>query len=328
MNYKSTETIEKQIKQAVSFLKQGKLVIIPTETVYGLGADASNPNALKKIFKAKGRPQSHPLIVHIADSSYLSEWAVDIPETAYKLAKTFWPGPLTLVLKRAPHVSTVITGGQDTIALRVPAHPIAQQILSMFKGGIAAPSANSFGYISPTTIEHVNKEMGNKVSLIIDGGPCQIGIESTIIDLSHDEPTLLRPGMISHVMIEQALGRPVDLHPQSAPRISGSLPSHYAPITPTILVESSELQSFVESKIKISSLAVLARQACPYNKQISDYWLNWIALPNKPKAYANKLYKEMRQLDLLDFDSIIIEDVPDDTEWLAIRDRIKRASAS
>ena len=315
------------IQHAVSLLCEGELVVIPTETVYGLGADASNENAVKKIFKAKGRPQNHPLIVHIANDNYLSNWAIDIPEIAYKLTKEFWPGPLTLVLKRAPHVSKVITGGQDTIALRAPSHPITQQILSMFKGGIAAPSANSFGYISPTTIEHVKKDMGNKVSLIIDGGPCQVGIESTIIDLSHDKPALLRPGMLSHVMIEQVLGVSIDIAPQVTPRISGFLPSHYAPKTPTILVESLSLPHFVKSRIKTLRLAVLARQPNQYIQQISDYWLNWITLPNAPKAYANRLYKEMRKLDLLRYDAIILENVPDGVEWLAIRDRIKRASA-
>jgi L-threonylcarbamoyladenylate synthase len=193
------------IQQAAQLLRKGRLVAVPTETVYGLGADATNPEAIKKIFAAKGRPADHPLIVHIPDASYLNAWAVDIPDSALILAERFWPGPLTLVLKKQPDVPLEVTGGQETIALRVPNHPVALNLLKVFGGGIAAPSANRFCRISPTQASHVAEELGDKVDLILDGGACQVGLESTIVDLSSGNPKLLRPGQIGKAEIEELL---------------------------------------------------------------------------------------------------------------------------
>src|SRR5262245_53809293 len=196
---------DRDIEHAASILGAGGLVAFPTETVYGLGADAANPEAVAKIFQAKGRPSTHPVIVHLADARQLANWARDIPEAAHRLARAFWPGPLTLVLARARNVSDVVTGGQDTVALRVPSHPVAQRLLGRFGGGIAAPSANRYGRVSATTAEHVRREFGTAVGCVLDGGAARIGIESTIVDLSRGRPALLRPGWITAEEIERAL---------------------------------------------------------------------------------------------------------------------------
>ena len=335
------KNLSTDIKLAVQLLRSGKLVAIPTETVYGLAADASNPEAVKKIFKAKNRPSDHPIIVHIADDSQLSQWAIDIPPIAYQLTKAFWPGPLTLILQKAPHVPDIVTGGQDTIGLRCPSHPIAQSVLYEFKGGLAAPSANHFGHISPTKAEHVLEELGDKIDLILDGGTCDVGIESTILDLTQKQPRLLRPGMINHKAIEKIIGMPVKLNSsisstqkQAIPRVSGSLPSHYAPTTPTLLMSSEQLKTFInkisnlDEKIeKKHSIGVLARQSIETNIAQKNF-LNWIVLSDHSNIFATELYEKMRYLDQLNLDFIVIEDVPNKPEWLGIKDRIKRASST
>jgi L-threonylcarbamoyladenylate synthase len=224
------------IARAADLLHAGDLVAFPTETVYGLGADATNAAAVAKIFAAKGRPADHPLIVHIPGVSHLGRWARDVPPQAYQLAAAFWPGPLTMILKRQPGVPDLVTGGQDTVGLRIPDHVVARQLLAAFAGGIAAPSANRFGHISPTTAAHVHEELGAAAAFVLDGGPCGIGIESTIVDLSRDRPAVLRPGAITREQLETALGiapdeGAADNFPD-APRVSGSLAAHYAPITP------------------------------------------------------------------------------------------------
>ena len=197
---------DRDIEHAASVLSAGGLVAFPTETVYGLGADASNPAAVRKIFEAKGRPATHPVIVHLADAAQLATWAREVPEGARRLARRFWPGPLTIILKRASKVNDVVTGGQDTVALRVPSHPVALQLLARFGGGIAAPSANRHGRVSATIAEHVRREFGAAVDCVLDGGEARIGIESAIVDLSRGAPTLLRPGWITAAEIEAAQG--------------------------------------------------------------------------------------------------------------------------
>ena len=252
------------VERAAMLLRAGKLVAIPTETVYGLGADALDGEAVAGIFAAKGRPADHPLIVHLPDAEHLPHWAASIPKEAVALARAFWPGPLTLILRRAPDVPDVVTGGQDTVGLRVPDHPVALAVLRAFDSGIAAPSANRFGRISPTTAAHVHEELGDRVAMILDGGPCAVGIESTILDLSRDRPAILRPGAISAEQIAAVIGRQPDAYvpPEDAPvagasvatrnpsavigqaeadavasgaecvpRVSGSLAAHYAPRT-------------------------------------------------------------------------------------------------
>ncbi|HET6756464.1 MAG TPA: L-threonylcarbamoyladenylate synthase [Burkholderiales bacterium] len=300
------------IQQAVEILRQGGLVAFPTETVYGLGADASNPDALEKIFVAKGRPQNHPIIVHLPDESHLSQWARSVPESARTLAQRFWPGPLTLVLPRAPQVSDLITGGQDTVGLRVPGHPVVLELLKAFDSGIAAPSANRFGRLSPTTAEHVREELGDSVDLILDGGPCEVGIESTIVDLSSEPPVLLRPGKISKREIEDAIGQ--TLAARGATRAPGTLPSHYSPRTPLKIVSAAELE-----KCATENVAVLS-----FGTTMSS---RWIAASRDAAEYARSLYANLRALDEMQCDVIFVERVPESEEWTAIRDRLARAAA-
>src|SRR3989441_2066089 len=238
-------TDSEAIAGAVRVLRQGGLVAVPTETVYGLGADAESEAAIRRVFAVKRRPTSHPLIVHLGATSWLPLWARAIPPTARKLAGAFWPGPLTLVLPRSGRVLDAITGGQDTVALRVPAHPLMRQLLSAFGRGIAAPSANRFGKLSPTTAEHVRAELADEVDLVLDGGPCAIGIESTIVDLSCGSPTVLRPGGVSQDELERVLRQPVP--GASNIRAPGLFPSHYAPAAEVVLARASDVPDRVDS---------------------------------------------------------------------------------
>src|SRR3989338_2945566 len=306
------------IDEAVQLLKSGDVVAIPTETVYGLAADASNPNAVLKIFELKKRPKNHPLIVHIANADQIKYWAAHIPNTAYQLTNIFWPGPLTIVLKKASQIDSTVTGGQDTIALRSPIHPITQKILKKFKGGLAAPSANRFGTISPTTAQHVHTTFGDKLP-IVDGGACSVGIESTIIDLSSNKPQILRPGMITAEQIRTVLKQDIQLvHKASASRTHGMLASHYAPKTPTILVTSEKLLDIIRHK----TCVVFAQQPQPKN---TDH-CHWIQMPEHATAYAQTLYHQMHAADALRYDYIIIEDVPNSPDWTAIHDRLQKAA--
>lgn len=308
---------EAGIARAVRVLRDGGLVGFPTETVYGLGADASNPEAVRRIFDAKGRPADHPLIVHLAAPSQVVEWARDVPPDAAALAEAFWPGPLTLILPRASCVSDLVTGGQDTVGLRVPSHPVAHRLLQAFGGGLAGPSANRFGRISPTTAEHVRDDLGERVDLILDGGPSQVGIESTIVDVTGGAPRVLRPGMITAARIEAVLRRGLATDQAGAPRVSGSLASHYAPRTPTVLVPGDRLVETVTP-----TDAVLAHHLKPFS---IDACL-WIDLPDDPVIYARDLYACLRRLDVSGCARILIEDVPAAGDWIAIRDRLNRAA--
>ena len=228
------------IDAAARALRAGDLVAFPTETVYGLGADARNPEALRKVYALKGRPATHPLILHLHSAAELGQWVAEVPPAARRLAARFWPGPLTLVLRRAAGVSDVLTGGQDTLAVRVPAHPVARALLQAFGGGIAAPSANRYGRVSPTRAEHVREEFADGLQ-VLDGGDCEIGLESSIVSLTGAQPLLLRPGAIPRAALEAELGEPLrtampDPAGTTAPRMPGSTPQHYAPQTPLTLV--------------------------------------------------------------------------------------------
>jgi len=315
---------EQKIQVAAATLRAGGLVAFPTETVYGLGADASNANAIKKVFTAKGRPHDHPLIVHVADSAQLADWAREVPPAARALAKKFWPGPLTLILKRAVRVSDLVTGGQDTVALRVPSHPLAQMLLQAFGGGVVGPSANRFGRVSATTAEHVRQEFGDSVDCVLDGGACDVGIESTIVDLSGSQPALLRPGWITATQIESALGTSLAAPDAHSPRAPGTLAKHYAPRTPVMLVESDVIDELARSFARQSKrVAVLARNA----RQPLIENLIWIAAPVAPAGYAHDLYANLRQLDAAGCDVMLVEQPPLAIEWAAIRDRLMRAAA-
>ena len=307
------------IREAAAVLKRGGLVAFPTETVYGLGADASNPAAVERIYEVKGRPASHPVIVHIGDAGQLERWAREVPEAARKLAARFWPGPLTLVLKRAPGVGDNLTGGEDTIGLRLPGHPVALELLRQFGGGIAAPSANKFGRISPTTAEHVSDDLGDEVDLILDGGPCEIGIESTIVDLSRDRPVLLRPGRISTGDIAATLGATPDPRDRSAPRAPGMLESHYAPSKPLRLVAGDQWE-----RGAWQSCAVLCFRARPVGEKSAM----WIRASTDPQRYARDLYSNLRALDASGCDEILVEEPPASAEWAAVRDRLLRARSA
>jgi len=310
-----------EITRAADILRAGGLVAFPTETVYGLGADAANNQAVAKIFVAKGRPADHPLIVHIASADELPQWARDIPETAWVLAAQFWPGPLTLILKRARGVADAASGGLDTIGLRVPGHPVAQALLRAFGGGIAAPSANQFGRISPTCADHVRAELEGRIEAVIDGGPCAVGLESTILDLSSPLPRILRPGAVTLPMLEAILGKLGDAPATGAPKVPGSLEAHYAPATLLRLVKPQALDAEVARLAAVGTVVVLARHASQSNVN-----LRWIRLPAEAAAYGHELYARLREADALGSACILIETPPDGAEWMAVNDRLQRAA--
>ena len=312
------------IDKAVAILRRGGLVAFPTETVYGLGADARNPEALRKLYAAKGRPAGHPVIVHLADVSQLAQWARDVPPAAEKLAAKFWPGPLTLILRRAPGVSDAVTGGQDTVGLRVPSHPVAHALLTKFGGGIAAPSANRFGRVSATTAQHVKQEFGVVVDCVLEGGPSEIGIESTIVAVTGARPVLLRPGHIPAREIEEAAGVPLGAPDSGSPRAPGTLAAHYAPQTPLLVMEGDLLLELAASLTRQGKrVAVLARGA----RQPLLSGLTWIAAPPDAPAYAHGLYASLRALDAAGCDAILVEKPPLQPEWAAVNDRLDRAAA-
>lgn len=316
----------KGITKAVAKLRAGGLVAFPTETVYGLGADATNEAAARKIFAAKERPYDHPLIVHVADIAQLSDWAKDISPTALLLANTFWPGPLTLILKKQPHVLDIITGGQDTVGLRIPNHPIAQALLRAFGGGVAAPSANKFTHISPTTAEAVREELGNKVDLILDGGHCDVGLESTILDLTGDKPVILRKGMITAKILEDVLHMPIVASLQDTPviRAPGSHHLHYAPVTTTVVLNTENIPEFLQS-LRPDDLPIAVVTHSPIELHEMKK-IHRVHAPMDATAYAHDLYSTLRSLDNLHFKCIVIEAVPNLPEWDAIRDRLNKAS--
>jgi L-threonylcarbamoyladenylate synthase len=313
--------IDEEIEKAAEILRRGGLVAFPTETVYGLGADASNPAAVRKIFAAKGRPPDHPVIVHLAGTSDLKHWAAEVPRAAWLLAEKFWPGPLTMVLKRAVRVSDLITGGQDSVALRVPSHPVAQQLLRTFGGGIAAPSANRFGRLSPTTAQHVREELGEAVDVVLDGGPCDVGIESTIVDLTRATPAVLRPGRISAQQIADVLLTQLGESAVDRPRVSGSLASHYAPAVPLKIVHADEIEPYVRART-VAPVAVLSRRSRPRDSKATL----WHVAPELPDDYAHLLYATLRRLDASGCRLIVVEALPALPEWAAIRDRLDRAA--
>ena len=333
------------IRAAAALLRAGDIVGMPTETVYGLAADALNPKAVSRIFAAKGRPADHPLIVHLPSAEHLPRWAAHIPKDAIALARAFWPGPLTLILKRSVDVPDEVTGGQDTVGLRVPSHPIALALLQVFDSGIAAPSANRFGRISPTTAAHVHEELGDRVAMILDGGPCAVGIESTILDFSRDVPEILRPGAITAEDIARIIGRrprvrgeaepscvaggvvnDVATHAATTapvPRVSGALAAHYAPRTPLRLVNAAQLADHAAVLAGEGSRVAVLAHGVP---NPDDSRLIWRAMPADPAAYAQDLYASLRALDALNADFILIEALPEGLAWRALADRLGRAA--
>lgn len=321
------------LAEAASALEAGRLVAFPTETVYGLGADAENPAAIAAIYAAKGRPSNHPVIVHLAPGADIGRWAREIPDAARKLIAAFWPGPLTLILKRAAHVPAAVAGGQDSVGLRCPSHPVAQSLLKTFRhgqGGLAAPSANRFGHVSPTTAQHVQDEFGtgpdSPLAMVLDGGASQVGIESTIVDLSRMDshgPALLRPGQISAEQIAAVIGQWPGLGGADAPRVSGALASHYAPRTPVVLVEGAAVPALLDSLAAAGKRAAMilvgARDAATTAHSA-------IALPSEADGYAQGLYAALRSMDGVGADVILVQRPPQDIAWLGINDRLRRAA--
>ncbi|MCA9805440.1 MAG: threonylcarbamoyl-AMP synthase [Cyanobacteria bacterium HKST-UBA02] len=316
-------SIGKDIELAADLINRGELVAFPTETVYGLGADATSPDALARLYRAKGRPTDHPVIVHIHDVSMLSEWAVAIPDTAFVLAESFWPGPLTLVLRRKEGVLNQVTGGQDTVGLRIPGHPLALELIEKAAScGIAAPSANKFGRLSPTRAEDVAAEFGDEVSYVLDGGPCQVGIESTIVDLTGESWRILRPGQITETAIRNALALDSAKSGVETPRAPGSMKSHYAPSRPLVIVQEGDLDRFLgELASQNKTAAVLS-----FRQRPGTFSSSWIVAERNREDYGKDLYASLRSLDTTAPDWIVVESPPEDPEWDGVRDRLIRAA--
>lgn len=308
--------MNREVRRAARILRAGGLVAFPTETVYGLGADAANEKAVARLYAVKRRPADHPVIIHFAAAQAAFDWAREVPDAARKLAQKFWPGPLTLILKRSRQARDFVTGAQDTVGLRVPSHPVAQELLRLFDGAIAAPSANRFGLVSPTTAAHVRDDLGKDVDLVLEGGASDVGIESTIVDLSGATPVLLRPGHISKAEIEALIGA-VGEKDATSPRHSGGLERHYAPRTPAKMVPTYALDK--EISVFENSVAVLAFSR---PDERVDFWLR---MPRDPHAYAQRLYAALRELDTAGCARILVEAPPDAPEWDAVRDRLRRA---
>ena len=321
------------IAEAAQRLRDGELVGFPTETVYGLGADASNDAAVALIFAAKGRPSEHPLIVHVASAAQVADYANDVPDFAARLMEAFWPGPLTLILPRRAGVAAAASGGQNSIGLRCPAHPVALALLQACGTGLAGPSANRFGRVSPTTALHVQEELGKDL-LVLDGGPCAVGIESNIVDCTRGRPVLLRPGLLTRAQLEAACGQPVlDKDAQSAvaaPRASGMLESHYAPNARVRLMDALALQAGLDTletnakdpAARPGTVAVYARSPLRMNTNILHH-----RMPEEAALAAQQLFAVLRELDAMAVSEIWVQIPPDAPEWDGVRDRLNRAAA-
>jgi L-threonylcarbamoyladenylate synthase len=310
------------IDRAARRLVAGGLVAFPTETVYGLGADAAQRDAVASIFALKGRPADHPVIVHVPDLEQGRRWAhFDVRATM--LAERFWPGPLTLVLPRSAAAPAWACGGEPSVGLRCPSHPVAQSLLRRFVAlggsGVAAPSANRFGKVSPTAASHVAHDLGAQAPMILDGGSSEVGVESTILDLSRGRPVLLRPGRIDRAAIEAVLGETVPDRDDQSPRASGTLASHYCPDTPVELVAEAAIGTRV-------GRAAAARVALWSRRPPAVPVASWEPAPHDATAYEAQLYDTLRRLDRLALDLILVETPPDGPEWAAVRDRLGRAA--
>lgn len=305
---------------AVELLQSGQLVAFPTETVYGLGANALDADAVLRIFEAKGRPQFDPLIVHCVDAEQAFALAAEVPEIAWKLAARFWPGPLTLVLPKRSIVPDLVTSGMPTVALRVPAHPVAQELLRLFGGPIAAPSANKFGRISPTTAEHVQREFGSELPLVLDGGACQTGIESTIVSLVSAVPVLLRPGGTTAELLQTLLPqleRPAS--DPAHPMAPGQLPSHYAPHTPLLIGHGVLPAELANARVGFLGVG-------PAHQTSGFESVEWLSSTGELREAAAQLFAALRRLDAIGLDFIIAELAPEEGLGIAINDRLIRAS--
>lgn len=312
-------TTPADIECAAQLLKQGQLVAIPTETVYGLAADATQPEAVKQIFSAKGRPANHPLIVHLGSAEQLCEWATDIADEAYQLAQAFWPGPLTMLLPKAEHVSPVVTGGLDTIGIRVPAHPVLLEILKNHRLAVAAPSANPYKKLSPTSAQQVLEGLNGKLAAVLDGGECQHGLESTIVDLTCKPFRVLRAGPITASELSAVLGQEVVQPQVHQVAVPGNVDSHYQPKTRLRVIDALENELATAGNIKIALLHLSELQA-------SEQRL-LKPMPQDAKAYGQALYRSLAEVDKWGVDEIWLERPPQGETWLAVHDRLRRAAS-
>jgi len=303
--------------KAIELLRRGEVVAIPTETVYGLAADARNELAIAKIYATKQRPANNPLIVHIASAAQVTEWASEFPPLAQQLAQAFWPGPLTLILPARPEVSQTVRAGEPTVALRVPAHPVALALLNDSGLGLAAPSANKYTQLSPTTAEHVELSLGNDIP-VLEGGACQVGIESTIVSVHGDEWQLLRPGMIEAAAIAAIAGKPATQQMAPTPKAPGQHLLHYSPRTPCLLFASTSAM-LPYAQTRPAAAALLFGDAT----RVTD---KDVYLPNDPALAAEQLYAALHTLDAAQAEVILIESPPATPEWDALRDRLQRAA--
>ncbi|MFI2765029.1 L-threonylcarbamoyladenylate synthase [Streptomyces echinatus] len=312
------------IEKAAQVLRAGGLVALPTETVYGLGANAEDPAAVARIFQVKGRPPSHPLIVHIAAAEQLDDWVEEVPASARLLAERFWPGPLTLVLRRGHRVPLEATGGLQTVAVRVPDHPVALSLLSAFGGGVTAPSANRFGAVSPTTAEHVRAELGDTVDFVLDGGSCQVGVESTIVDVTGEMPSILRPGGVTREDLQAVLEHPVAVPSTSGVRVPGQHPSHYAPRARVVLVEPEKVVAEAELAQELGQQVGVLLPPSLAGAAVKAHAV--VALPGSLDAYAHRLYGFLRELDQQGCDLIVASLPVEEGLGLAIANRLRRAA--
>ncbi len=306
------------VDRAAAAVRAGRLVAFPTETVYGLGANALDGAAVARIFEAKGRPTTNPVIVHVADVSEALNVAADWPETASRLAARFWPGPLTLVVAKADRVPSIVTAGGATVAVRCPNHPVARALIRAAGVPIAAPSANRSTELSPTRAAHVLKSLNGRIDLLLDGGPCATGIESTVIDVTGEMPRVLRPGPITVPMLEAACGRvAIGATHGGVARSPGQMAKHYSPRTPVVLAEDADAE---HSRLTAAGLRVISVGP--------DLVYDYRPVSNDPAEYAADLYALLHELDGAGFDRIVIEMPPDTPEWAGVRDRLVRAAAS
>ncbi|MER8120533.1 threonylcarbamoyl-AMP synthase [Streptomyces sp. SID8366] len=312
------------IEQAAGVLRAGGLVALPTETVYGLGANAEDPAAVARIFQVKGRPPTHPLIVHIGHADLLDEWVEDVPAAARLLAEHLWPGPLTLVLRRGRRVPLEATGGLDTVAVRVPDHPVALALLDAFGGGVTAPSANRFGSVSPTTTDHVRAELGDAVDFVLEGGPCAVGVESTIVDVTGDTPSILRPGGVTREELEAVVGRPLDVPSSSRVRVPGQHPSHYAPRARVVLVEPEKVLAEAELAQESGHRVGVFLPSSSAGAVVKVHAV--VPVPRSAAAYARELYGFLRGFDEQGCDLIFASLPAEEGLGLAIANRLRRAA--
>ena len=328
------------IALAAQALQSGELIGLPTETVYGLAADACNTQAVAKIFSIKGRPSDHPLIVHVTDMESAERFASEIPDFAKRLIDAFWPGPLTLILPRITDIATAAAGGQNSVGIRSPSHPIARQILLAAQNlgvwGVAAPSANKFGRVSPTTAAHVREEFGDAL-LVVDGGACDVGIESAIVDCTRGQPVLLRPGVLTLEQLSAACAEKVLLEGEmltkvlSAPKAPGTLVAHYAPAAKLFLMDNYEIEQKLAQRTDGSSLAIWSRAPVKTQSQgrlDKKTAIHWQQMPSDPAQCAQMLFAQLRAFDALGAEQIWVESPPSESAWEGVHDRLRRAETA